>query len=225
MRLLVQSFAVIIVMTFSFPVLARSGSGWNMGLNFGLVNAGQEDMDKVIEQGPGGSDMGNGLEVNGSFGYSFGDISMLIRPGYYWVSEDGAGSEYSLNAFSIMPMLRWNLLSNNTIAFYTQLGLGWTMMSGEIKEAGYNVEFSGSTIGYAGGLGAEFCFIDNHCFYLEANLRVAEVARMTVDSTSGTNTNSAITQAGKGQEFEINDRDFSSSLSGIQGLIGYNLRF
>ena len=224
MRLFAQIFAVLVITTLSFPVFAASG-GWTLGANFGLVNAAQDDMDSVIKAGSSGaSNLGNGLEVSGSFGYSFGDVAMLFRPGYYWVSEDGTGSEYSLNAISLMPMLRWNLLSNNTIAFYTQLGLGWVMMNGTIEEAGFEVDFSGNTIGYAGGLGAEFCFFGDHCFYLEANLRIAEVDRMTASSVSGT-VPSSISQAQKSKELEIADRDFSSSLSGIQGVIGYNLHF
>ena len=159
MRLTVQLFAVLVVIAISNPVFARGKSGWNFGANFGLVNAEQKDLDSVIETGgTGASDIGNGLEVTGSIGYSFGDVSMIFRPGYYWVAEDGTGSEYAMSALSLMPMLRWNLLSSNTIAFYTQLGLGWHLMSGEIEDTNGSVEFSGSAIGYSGGLGAEFCF-------------------------------------------------------------------
>ena len=225
MRLTIQIFAILAVIAISNPVFARGKSGWNFGANFGLVNAEQSDLDAVIETGgTGASDIGNGLEVTGSIGYSFGDVSMLLRPGYYFVSEDGTGSEYGMTAFSLMPMLRWNLLSNNTISFYTQLGLGWHLMSGEIKDTNGSVEFSGSTIGYSGGLGAEFCFFGDHCFYLEANLRIAEVDRMTVDEASGT-APSGISQGGKNQELEISNRDFAASLSGIQGVVGYNLYF
>ena len=225
MRLIIQLFAVLIVIAFSDPVFARGRGGWTLGANFGIVNAEQKDMDSVIGTGAtGASDIGNGLEINGSIGYSFGDVTMLFRPGYYWVNEEGTGSEYSMNAISLMPMLRWNLLSNNTITFYTQLGLGWHLMSGEIKDTNGSVEFSGSGIGYAGGLGSEFCFFGDHCFYLEANLRIAEIDRMSVSDASGA-LPGGISQGGKSQELELNNRDFAASLSGIQGVVGYNLHF
>lgn len=214
-------------MAFALPSFARGG-GWTLGGNFGLVNAEQADMDSVIEAGgSSASDIGNGLEVAGSIGYSFGDISMILRPSYYWVTEEGGSNEYSMSALTIMPFLRFDLLSNNTISFYTQLGMGWVLMSGEIKEGGDSVEFSGNEIGYAGGLGAEFCFFGDHCFYVEANLRIAGVDRMVVDSASGNlaSSNSSVSQASKSKELEIGGRDFGASLSGIHGVVGYNLHF
>ena len=227
MRLFIQAIAVLIVISISYPVFAASG-GWTIGGNVGITNAEQKDMDSTIEAGgTNASDIGNGLEVGGSFGYSWGDTSFIFRPSYYWVSEDGDNSEYSMSAITLMPFLRWNLLSNNTISFYTQIGLGWILMSGEIKEGTDSVEFSGNEIGYAAGLGAEFCFFGDHCFYAEGNLRIAGVNRMTVDSASGdlAGSNSAITQSTKSKELEIGGRDFAASLSGIHGLIGYNYHF
>lgn len=223
----VAFFGLGLVLTMaSANAFARGGSGgWSMGANIGLVNAGQDDMDKVIAGSSGSGEMGNGLEVNGSLGYSFGDVEFVVRPGYYWVTKDaGSGNDFSISAITLMPMLRFNLLSNNTIKFYAQLGLGYTMMMGEIKEPTGSAEFSGNQLGYSGGLGSEFCFIASHCFYVEANLRIASVDRMKVDKTTGT-LNSTVTQHGKGQELEINGSDFSASLSGIQGVIGYNFHF
>jgi hypothetical protein len=224
MRRSILVFAAMTALVFS--ATSAHAEGWSLGVGLGIVNAGQDDMDKVITAGGSSAgDIGNGMEVVGSFGYSFGDMDLLFKPGYYWVTEEGGADEYSMNAISLFPMLKFNLLSNNTITFYAQLGLGIVMMNGEVKEGAYSVEFSGNQFGYSGGLGSEFCFWADHCFFLEANLRVASVDRMKVDSVSGTNSNSAITQDGDGQEFEINNQDFSGSLSGIQGLVGYSLKF
>lgn len=224
MTVVLLVFSVMITSTSALA--AGSGGGWSLGLGLGLVNAGQDDMDSVISGGPGGAgSMGNGMEAVGTFGYNFGGVSLLFRPGYYWVSQDNAGNEYNLNAISFFPTLRFDLLSNNMITFYGQLGMGVVMMNGEVKEGGYSVEFSGTQLGYSGGLGSEFCFWADHCFFLEANLRIAGIDRMKVDSMSGSRNNSAITQDTKGMEFEINQRDFSASLSGIQGVIGYNMHF
>lgn len=227
-RLIVLLFVAVAASGSSAWAIGGSGGGggWSLGAGIGIVNAGQDDMDDVIKAGGSGAgNIGNGMEVVGSLAYDFGDIAMIFRPGYYWVSQDGAGNEYNLSAISFFPTLRFKLLSNQTITFYTQLALGVVMMKGEVKEASYDVEFSGTQLGYSAGLGSEFCFWPDHCFFLEANLRVAGVDRMKVDSTSGTKTNSAITQDTKGMEFELNDRDFSASLSGIQGIVGYNLHF
>lgn len=221
-------YVVLLVFGLSLDAQAqrRSGGGWSFGATLGLANADQKDMDSVIDAGGTADKIGNGYEFGATFAYSFGSTELLLRPSWYTVSSDGGGNEYSLNAFSILPMLRFNLLSNQTITFYSQLGLGYTVITGEIKEGSDEVEFSGSDIGYAGGLGAEFCFIASHCFFVEGNVRVSSVERMTVDKASGTPTDiGGITQGGKGQELEISNRDFGASLSGIYGVIGYNLRF
>lgn len=228
---------LLLVLLFSTSAFAANSGGWAIGANFSLVNADQKDMDTVIQaadtdQNTSASQIGNGMEFGASIGYRFGGgVELVVRPSYYMVSEDGkdganASYDYEMTALSIMPMLRFYLLENQTIAFYSQLGLGYTMMSGTIEEDGGNIEFSGSDLGYAGGLGAEFCFFGAHCFYLEGNLRIASVDRMTVDKFSaGGYANSAITQSGKGSELEINNRDFGASLSGIQGVVGYNFHF
>lgn len=234
---MIRIFLVLIIASVSNSAFAISSGSWSIGANFSLVNADQDDMDTVIQaadtdQNTSASQVGNGMEFGASIGYRFSNgVELLVRPSYYMVGEDGkdgsnASYEYEMTAISVMPMLRFYLLENQTIAFYSQLGLGYTMMSGTIEEDGGNIEFSGSDLGYAGGLGAEFCFFGAHCFYLEGNLRIASVDRMTVDKFSaGGYSNSAISQSGKGQELEINNRDFGASLSGIQGVVGYNLHF
>ena len=112
--------AVIATLLLATTAYAKGG-GWAMGLNIGLANASQDDMDSVIEAGGQASDMGNGLEFGGSFGYNFGSIEMLLRPSYYMVSEDGGTGEYEINALSIFPTMRFHLLSNNLLMISSSL--------------------------------------------------------------------------------------------------------
>jgi hypothetical protein len=230
-----QVFNLVILslaITFSGPQAeaARKG-GWSLGGGLGIVNSTQKDMDTVITgtSGSGASEFGNAWEFQAQIAYRFsGMMGLIFRPSWYMNSEEGSGGyEYSMNAWTFFPMLRFHLLESQTIKFYSQLGLGIGHVSAEIKEpTPFTAEFSGTQIGYMGGLGAEFCFIKDHCFFVEGNIRILSVDRMTVDKSSGTPANAAlITQFGKGQEFEINGRDFSASLSGIQGFVGYNFYF
>lgn len=212
-----------IILILSQPIMAAQG-GWSMGLNLGITNADQKDMNRVIESA-GGSKMGNSWEGAAQLGYRFSSTSLIFRASYIFNTEESGANEFAINGYTFFPILRFHLLENNTIKFFANLGVGFGWLNGEIKEAAATTEFSGNDFGYMGGLGAEFCFWGDHCINVEGNVRLLAIDRTTVDKASGASGIGAITQRDKGAELEINNRDFGMSLSGIQGFVGYTMYF
>ncbi|MCB0365162.1 MAG: outer membrane beta-barrel protein [Bdellovibrionaceae bacterium] len=219
------------------------GGGWSLGANIGITAADQKDLDTLVtrsNQRAGGittGQLGNAWEGNGYISYRFGGMTAIqLRIGFLYQNEDGSDTsgnnyEYGLFGFTIFPMFRFYLLEDTMIKFYTQLGLGWGSVSGDIKEGNNSVEFSGSALGYMGGIGAEFCFwSSSHCITVEGNLRILGVERLIADSVSGDflagpPSPASLSQAQKGKEVELDGRDLGVTLSGIEGFIGYVFYF
>jgi hypothetical protein len=222
-KLLITSAILII----SQPLWAE---GWSIGANLGFINSDQKDINSEISalnSTTGASEFGNAWEFNGAIAYRMsGSTAIMLRPSYFMYSEEsGTGAKYNLTGFTIFPMLRWYMLEDATIHFYSQFGVGYGRLTGEIEETGMNVEFSGGSIGYMAGLGAEFCF-GSHCINIEGSMRFLDIERMTVDSSSGAAPGgSELTQISKGSEIEISNRDLSTTMSGILGMVGYTLYF
>ncbi|MCC7403880.1 MAG: outer membrane beta-barrel protein [Bdellovibrionales bacterium] len=240
----IRSLIVMVVLASTVGAWARGGGGgWSLGANLGITAADQADLDKLVtrsNQRAGGistGQLGNAWEGNGYISYRFGGMTaMQLRIGFLYQNEDGSDSggnayEYGLVGFTLFPMFRFYLLEDNMIKFYTQLGLGWGSVSGDIKEGNNSLEFSGNALGYMGGIGAEFCFwSDSHCFTVEGNLRILGIERLTADSVSGdflggSPNPASLSQAQKGKEVEIDGRDLGVTLSGIEGFIGYHFYF
>lgn len=243
-RIIFRIISVFTLLTVAGWAQARGGGGgWSLGANIGITAADQKDMDTLVtrsNQRAGGistGQLGNAWEGNGYISYRFsGMTAMQLRIGFLYQSEDGKdGSgnnyEYGLIGFTVFPMFRFYLLEDNMIKFYTQLGLGWGSVSGDIKEGNNSVDFSGNALGYMGGIGAEFCFwSSNHCFTVEGNLRILGVERIIADSVSGDFTGgspspASLSQASSGKEVEIDGRDLGVTLSGIEGFAGYVFYF
>jgi hypothetical protein len=120
-------------------------------------------------------------------------------------------------------MLRFVALENNIIKFFLQGGVGYGKLSGTVEQVANKLEFSGSTFGAMGGLGALFCFTASHCMGVEGNLRYLPISRNTVTSVTGTPTQfSQITTDG---ELEFDNSDVGTSMSGIVGAIYYTMIF
>ncbi len=219
------------------------GGGWSLGLNLGITAANQEDLDTLItrsNQRAGGistGKLGNAWEGNGFISYRFGGMTAFqLRLGVLYQSTDGTDNsgnnyDYNLMGFTAFPIFRFYLLEDAVIKFYTQIGLGWGGVTGTIKEGSNSLDFKGNGLGYMGGLGAEFCFISpNHCITVEGNLRILSVERLLASSVSGDFTGgspspASLSQAQKSKEVELDGRDLSVTLSGIEGFIGYNFYF
>jgi len=209
---------------------AGGGGSWTMGANIGFINSSQGDMNHVIEKGATGAKaFGNAWEGSFAFGYrlSSSSVGLLLRPSYFFYGDaTGAGSKYTLSGFTIFPVLKWYMLEDKSIKFYSQFGVGYGHMSGEISVSSTaNAKFGGGGMGYMAGLGAEFCFAGMHCLNIEGSMRALSVDRFIVDSATGSLAGSDITQSTASQELEINDHDFSASMSGVLGMVGYSFYF
>lgn len=230
MKILISVVALIF---FTVPSFAKGKGGWSWGANFGVANTGQDDMNTLISRantrtsGLSLSSLGNALEVNAFISYRTKSLLALqFRPSYAWQKETGSGHEYSISAITAFPVARFYMLESKSVKFFSQFGVGFGYVNGRIKENGGGsvgaIDFSGNSMGYMGGLGAEFCFGD-HCINVEGNLRVLSVERVTSsDSGSGLAANGATVD---GKEVELDSRDLSVSLSGVQGLVGYTMYF
>jgi hypothetical protein len=209
-----------------------AGGGWSIGTNLGFINSDQKDINKEIDAlsaTSGAKELGNAWEFNAHITYRMsGSLALSFRPSYFmYKDEDGTNAKYSLTGFTFFPMLKWYMLEDAAIKFYSQFGVGYGQLMGEIESGGGKVKFSGGDIGYMAGLGSEFCFFGGgHCVNIEGGVRFLSVDRFTADSASGTfAAPSRITQAQKDREVEINGGDLSATMSGVLGMVGYTLYF
>lgn len=218
---------------------AGKSEGWAMGGNFHILTPNQSDMNSLVSRantragGINTPQLGTAYEFSAYIHYRFSSsiIAFQFRPSYFLQSAagtDGSGNsyKYGLNGFSLMPMLRWYLLESDAIRFFLNTGLGYGMLFGDIQEADFSVGFSGNSIGYMGGLGVEFCY-GSHCCNIEGNVRYLYYERNIASRSSGTVpvATPGISQANSGNELEIDNRDLSTTMSGIQGTIGYMYYF
>lgn len=222
-------------------VLAQSrGGGKNshsIGAAFGVNGANQTDMNSVISsanQTAGGisnSRMGSAYEFSLLYGYRFSRsmFEIGIRPSFSLQESRGSGSlggySYAFQGFSLFPTLRMIPLENDIFKFFLQTGVGYGILNGSIREPNLEVEFSGDRLGLMFGLGAEFCFSASHCIRVDGTVRYMPVERNIVSRQTGAATGGVLTQVGSGQELEIGNRDFSSTFTGVQGVVGYTYYF
>lgn len=108
-----------------------------------------------------------------------------------------------------------------------QTGLGYGNLSGSITAGSRNLDFKGSAFGAMGGIGVEFCFTDSHCMTVEGNIRYMPIERnlSTGGSCSSASDIPGISQCGGSGEVERNNNDLQTTMSGVQGLIGYTMNF
>ncbi len=213
---------------------ARGGSGGHsLGIGLGLATPSQDDLNNHIgtyntQTGNNVEKFGTAMEYYLSYGYRFSGtmFAMVLRPTYFTQSAKGSGSTYSLTGYSFFPMLRIIPLENGFIKFFMQTGVGYGKLSGKMEQAGNgSQEFSGGAFGAMAGLGAEFCFTDSHCMTLEGNFRYLPIERNIITSSSlGATNNGNVTNTGS-QELEYNGNDLKTTMSGIQGVIGYVMNF
>lgn len=218
---------------------AAESGGWSLGVNLGLTNVDQSDMDLLIsrantrEGGISTSSFGSAWNGNVFLGYRFSGtvVAIEFRPSFFYQAKDGTNSsggafDYSVLGISLFPLIRFHMLENNYIKFFSHIGIGFGYATGEIKEQGStasgSVDFSGSDMGYMAGLGAQFCFLGGgHCLNIEGNLKVLSIERLTADKASGSFASDSLSQAQKSKEVEIGDRDFGVTMTGIEGMLGY----
>ena len=234
---LLQLIVIVGVCLFMTDAYAKGG-GASLGFGLNLTTADQGDMDRLIDAqnvaqgGISTSSFGSALEFSAHWEYRFsGMLALQFRGTYFTQDSTGSGGgldfDYSVTGFTLFPIMRWYLLESSVLAFYGQVGIGWGFASGDITEGAGQLSYSGNASGFMGGIGAELCFVANHCMAIEGNFRYLPVERTTVDSRNAgaLATGTALTQAGDGQELEIGGRDLAVSMGGIQGMIAYIFRF
>ncbi len=236
MKLLNAILFVGLVFGISTQSFARSsgggsGGGHSIGVGVGLATASQSDLDTLANSvnttsGRNSATMGSGLEFTALYQYRFSGsmFALVLAPSYFSQSGKGTTDQTKLTGYTIFPMMRLYPLENTFIHFYMQAGLGYGSLTGTITQPSASITFSGSAFGAAGGLGAEFCFTDSHCAYVEGNYRYLPIQRNLV-TTSNVSSSGTITQSGSGSELELSSNDLSTSMSGIVGSIGYMMNF
>lgn len=238
---------LVLVVCLSFPETASAaskkrgtkgifgGGSFSVGLGLALSTADQTGMNGMIDAaktavGSSASKMGTATEYVGhvTFRFANGYTAIQLRPTLFSQSSSGSGSDgshdYSLDGYTIFPLARIIPLSNDFIDFYVQGGLGYGKLNGSVKNGSSKAEFSGSAFGMQVGLGAEFCFVPDHCFNLEGNYRYMPIERNVVSSASGSPHGTSQAIANKELE-DGNNNDIGTTLSGISGLISYTFNF
>lgn len=210
----------------------------SLGIGISTVSAGQNDMNSLIDDaatsaGADTKDLGSAWEFWANWGYRFSGTmySFVLRPSYFMQSAEGSGTggsfDYKLTGFTVFPIFRIYALENSFIKFFMQTGLGYGSLSGEITAASKNLEFKGSAFGAMGGIGVDFCFTEAHCLTIEGNLRYMPIERnlTTGGNCSAANDIPGVSQCGGNLEVERGGKDLATTMSGVQGLIGYTMNF
>lgn len=214
---------------------AFAGGSLSFGLGIATTSATQDGMNDIIQiakatEGATVSTMSSGLEYVGhaTFRFSNGVVALQLRPSYFTQEESGTGTQgnysYSLSGLAVFPLIRIIPLSNDFIDFYMQGGLGYANLSGTIKNGPNTVDFTGGNFGAQIGIGADFCFLPDHCFGAEGNFRYLPIPRNIVSSASGA-VPAGLSQAARDQELEAFGSDVATKLTGITGILMYTYNF
>lgn len=219
---------------------ARGGGGGSGGhaLSAGIttVSADQKDLNSIIDSvnsSQGGVSTKNltsayDFFIQYQYRFSGSIFALVFRPSYFTQSGKGSGPmvgdyNHSLSGFTFFPLLRLYPLENSFIRFFMQAGVGFGYLKGEVKQGDASLSYSGSNFGAQAGLGAEFCFTENHCMTLEGNVRYLPIERNIADSASGALTGFSQVQANR--EVEYDQNDMTTTMSGIQGVLAYTYHF
>lgn len=208
-----------------------------LGIGLSYTSASQDDLNGAIDDantsttgGISTKNLGAAWElwVNWIYRLERSNYAVVFRPSYFTQSTTGSGNggsyDYKLNGYTFFPMFRLYPLENSFIHFFMQGGLGYGALNGDIQAGANSLTFKGSAFGAVGGIGVDFCFTDVHCLTIEGNLRYLPIERNI--STGGTCTNMpGMSQCGNSSEVERNGNDLKTSMSGVQGIVGYTMMF
>lgn len=239
--LIVAISAVLLLSSTSEAARKRGGKGVfgggsiSLGFGIGFATADQSGINDIIKNAKASnqattSELSSAMEysIQPTFTFSNGLVAIQLRPTYFTQSQSGSGSagsySYSLSGFTVFPLVRLIPLSNDIIDFYLQAGLGYGKMDGEMTNGPTKVSFSGSNFGAQAGLGANFCFVPDHCIGVEGNYKYLPIQRNIASAASGGLSNN-ITQAAKDSELEVDGSDMGTTFSGISGTVSYTYNF
>ncbi len=234
---------VLFAITVLFAVASQGrsfGGTHSIGGAMIFTSPSQDDFDTLISTansvagGISTKPLGQGYELTFQYMYEFGGtmFALLFRPSVFAQSSkgsdpSGAKYNYELSGWTFFPMFRMTPLENSFMKFYMQIGVGYGRLTGKIRENDSTMEFSGGNFGGITGLGAEFCFFDDHCFNLEGNFRYLPFERnkATAVSSAGGWSSGITGPTQSGEEVEMNNRDLGTTLSGILATLGYTYYF
>ncbi len=217
--------------------LAAGGGGMSLGVGISTVSASQDDMngaiDDAVAAGATVKNLGSAWDIYGDWTYRFSSsiFAIVFRPSYFTQSTDGSGPagsySYKLTGYTVVPIFRFYPLENSFIKFFMQTGIGYGSLNGEISAGGKSLDFKGSSFGAIGGIGVQFCFTPSHCMNVEGNLRYMPIERnlTTSGNCAAAGEIPGISQCGGDKEVERNNADLKTTLSGVQGIIGYSFNF
>ncbi len=214
------------------------GGDMSLGVGVSTVSASQEGIsgaidDAISNNGANIKSLGSALEFYANWGIRFSGTTyaLIFRPSYFTQSTDGSSStqsfKYELSGYTLYPLFRLYALENSFIRFFMQAGVGYGSLSGKVTAGARNVDFKGSAFGAIGGIGVDFCFTGSHCLSIEGNLRYMPIERNLVSGGNCTASSQipGISQCSSGSELERNGNDLSTTMSGVQGLVGYTMNF
>lgn len=229
---LLKTTLVLTVLCIANQGYARGGGGGghSIGLGVNIGSPSQDDLNTVIDsintnESRAVNKLGSGYEFTANYQYRFSGemFALQFRPSYFMQNSSGSSYDFKLTGFTFFPMLRMYPLENGFIHFFMQTGVGYGRLSGSSSGPNGSVDWSGGAFGATVGMGAEFCFTDSHCLNLEGNLRYLPIERNLVSSKSGTPSGfDTVTDDG---ELEKNSMDVKTTMSGLQGSIGYQFHF
>lgn len=217
---------------------AFAGGSFSAGLGIAITTADQTGINSLVSAAKAttnssAGNLGSATEYVGYFTFRFSNnfVALQLRPTLFSQSSSGSGSDgshsYDLSGFTLFPLVRIIPLSNELIDFYLQGGIGYGKLDGSVENASRKASFSGSSFGMQMGLGAEFCFIPDHCFNVEGNYRYLPISRNIVSSGTGPgNLPYGTSQAQADRELEdLNGNDVATTLSGVSGMLSYTYNF
>ena len=213
------------------------GGAIAVGAGYSLTNSEQLGINSMIDAAKANvnstvSKLTTATEYVGFLNFRFrnGFTILQIRPSVFEQKESGSGTDgahsYELSGQTLFPIIKFIPMNNEIMEFYLQGGLGYGKLNGTIRNGARYVDFKGESFGALVGLGVEFCIIPDHCVNVEGNYRYLPIPRNLITNSSGAGNLPYGTSQVVGSELEdVAGTDISSTLSGVQGILGYTVHF
>lgn len=232
--------SVVLLTSITSEAAARRGGSISgsseIGFGISSISSDQKDINSIIDNvnstqgGVSTKNLTSAYDFFAQYVFRFNSsmFALVFRPSLFMESAKGSGNtvgnyEHSLTGYTFFPMLRLYPLESSFIRFFMQFGIGYGYLKGEVKQGSSSMSYSGSNFGGQTGLGADFCFSENHCITIEGNLRYLPIERNTASSVTGTL--DGFTQTINSREVEYDGNDMTTTLSGIQGVLAYTYIF
>ncbi len=227
MKLFLVLLSTVLFSCLSSAYSGGGGSGDHaFSFGFGYAGASQSDLNSYSSaMSASSAQLTSGYEFSVTYIYRFSSsmFALALRPSYMTETGSGGGVNNSVTGILFYPMLRLYPLENGFIHFYIQGGVGWGQLTGTSSFGANSVSYAGTDFGAMAGLGAEFCFTDHQCMVVEGDARYHAIPRSLVTSTTG-NMGGGLSGTSS-HELEFNGLDVQNTLSGIQGILAYTLKF